>query len=93
LLREAAGDKSLFAKSSGYFPKRWRSLTTDTPRTITISDDAMLVEVILPNELKPYRRDWSELRKTNDKWIGTWHSSGTCTYKQPFKIAPTQNSR
>jgi len=77
LLRGTAGNQSLFAKSPGRFPKRWRSLTNDTLRTITISDDVMLVEQIRPDQLKaPENKGWSELRKINNKWIGTWHATG-----------------
>jgi hypothetical protein len=92
LLRETAGDQSLFAKSSAGFPKRWRSLADAGLRTITISDDVMLVEKEVPDQLKNNVKAWSDLRKKDDKWVGMWHSATTCTYKKPFVPYPVQNS-
>jgi S1-C subfamily serine protease len=92
LLRETAGGQSLFSKSTDGFPKRWRSLLSGTIRTITVSDDAMLVEVEEPDQLKNIERDWMEFRKKDDKWAGTWHSANTCTYRKPFVPYPIQNT-
>jgi hypothetical protein len=92
LLKATADDKDLFAKSSAGFPKRWRSLTSDTLRNITISEDAMLVEVVVPDVMKSYRRSWSELKKSNEQWVGTIHNEVICVYKQSFPVENKQNS-
>lgn len=75
-------EMSLFAGSPKAFPKRWLSLTTNIDRSITVSDDVMLVEPDRSEQDKQTNhRNWFEFRRIGDKWTGTAKEDGTCTFR------------
>jgi S1-C subfamily serine protease len=90
---ETGKDVSLFAKSgsSNAFPKRWLSVTSGTLRTITVSDDVVLVNVILNSQLEGQgAKTWIDFKKQGDSWMGTSHNHMPCGYTQPFRPMPVR---
>jgi hypothetical protein len=88
MLRESE-EKSLFENTPRAFPKRWHSTASNIDRTVTISEDVMLVELKLPEQVvQAGGQTWGEFRKNGDQWAGTFTSRIPCAY-QSFLRPPT----
>ena len=56
--------------------------TTSTRQSVQISGEAKLIETELPSEAaNAGAKNWMELRKDGDKWVGTAHERHLYTRK------------
>jgi len=77
----------LFAKDGATVPRRWKSLTSGTVRTLRIDGDYLYEETEKSAEAKQ-RGDFQvgELKKIGDRYVGTGRSAFTCSYTKGLGI-------
>jgi S1-C subfamily serine protease len=83
----------VFQEKSNIFPKRWKSLISNSIKIIRLDGDHIYIESVLPNEQQQLNNfTLYELKKAGDKYIGTIRGRFSCTYRSGWSWEPLMNT-